>query len=172
MSVLASEPNVLLLDEPTNDLDLDTLRALEEWLDTFRGALVVVTHDRALLERTVEHVVALGERGFRHLGAGEAVWEQARSESPPNDLRSKPKTKERQRSGRSLSTLRYRLKEVEVEIEKLALERDHYNVSLTDDSITHDSQQETYRSLASTLESLENAEDQWLSISEEIEGRT
>ena len=172
MSVLASEPNVLLLDEPTNDLDLDTLRALEEWLDTFRGALVVVTHDRALLERTAEHVVALGEGGFRHLGAGEAVWEQARSESQPNNPRPKPKTKERQRSGRSLSTLRYELQEVEVEIEKHALERDQYSAFLTDDSITHNSQQDMYRSLASTLERLENAEDRWLAISEEIEGRT
>ena len=172
MSVLASEPNVLLLDEPTNDLDLDTLRALEEWLDTFRGALVVVTHDRALLERTAEHVVALGEGGFRHLGAGEAVWEQARSESQPNNPRPKPKTKERQQSGRSLSTLRYELQEVEVEIEKHALERDQYSAFLTDDSITHNSQQDMYRSLASTLERLENAEDRWLAISEEIEGRT
>jgi ATP-binding cassette subfamily F protein uup len=172
MSVLASEPNVLLLDEPTNDLDLDTLRALEDWLDTFRGALVVVTHDRALLERTVEHVVALGEEGFRHLGAGEAVWEQARSESQPNNPRPKPEAKKRQRSGRSLSTLRYELQEVEVEIEKHALERDQYSAFLTDDSITHNLQQEMYRSLASTLESLENAEDRWLAISEEIEGRT
>ena len=172
MSVLASEPNVLLLDEPTNDLDLDTLRALEEWLDTFRGALVVVTHDRALLERTVEHVVALSEEGFRHLGAGDAVWEQVRSKSQPNNPRSKAKTKERQRSGRSLSTLRYELKEAEVEMEKLALERDQCRASLADDSITHSSQQEMYRSLASTLESLENTENQWLAISEEIEGRT
>jgi ATP-binding cassette subfamily F protein uup len=171
MSVLASEPNVLLLDEPTNDLDLDTLRALEEWLDTFRGALVVVTHDRALLERTVEHVVALGEEGFRHLGAGEAVWEQVRSKPQPNDPHPKTKAKERQRSGRSLSTLRYELKEVEVEMEKLALERDQYRTFLTDDSITHNSQQEMYRSLASTLESLGSAEDRWLAISEEIEGR-
>ncbi len=172
MCVLASEPNVLLLDEPTNDLDLDTLRALEEWLDTFRGALVVVTHDRALLERTAEHVVALGEGGFRHLGAGEAVWEQARSESQPNNPRPKPKTKERQRSGRSLSTLQHELQQVEVEIAKHALERDQYSAFLTDDSITHNSQQEMYRSLASTLERLENAEDRWLAISEEIEGRT
>jgi hypothetical protein len=106
------------------------------------------------------------------LGAGEAVWEQVRSKSQPNNPRSKAKTKERQRSGRSLSTLRYELKEAEVEMEKLALERDQCRASLADDSITHSSQQEMYRSLALTLESLENTEDQWLAISEEIEGRT
>ncbi|MGI8985009.1 MAG: ABC-F family ATP-binding cassette domain-containing protein, partial [Acidimicrobiales bacterium] len=61
--VLTRMPNVLLLDEPTNDLDLDTLRALEDHLETWPGSLVVVSHDRALLERTVEDVVVLDGRG-------------------------------------------------------------------------------------------------------------
>ncbi|HET6950666.1 MAG TPA: ABC-F family ATP-binding cassette domain-containing protein, partial [Acidimicrobiales bacterium] len=58
--VLRQGPNVLLLDEPTNDLDLDTLRAVEDMLDTWPGTLVAVSHDRAFLERTVEDVIVLG----------------------------------------------------------------------------------------------------------------
>ncbi len=61
--VLRQGPNVLLLDEPTNDLDLDTLRALEDLLDSWPGTLVVVSHDRAFLERTVEDVIVLDGRG-------------------------------------------------------------------------------------------------------------
>ena len=70
LAVLADEPNVLLLDEPTNDLDIDTLRALENWLDDFKGALVVVSHDRVFLERVAEHVVAIGGEGLVPLGLG------------------------------------------------------------------------------------------------------
>ena len=52
---------MLLLDEPTNDLDIDSLRALEDFLDEWPGALVVVSHDRAFLERTVADVIVIDE---------------------------------------------------------------------------------------------------------------
>ena len=61
--VLAGRPNVLFLDEPTNDLDLDTLRILEDFLDDWPGALVVVSHDRTFLERTTDRLVAVGSDG-------------------------------------------------------------------------------------------------------------
>ena len=59
LRVLLAEPNVLLLDEPTNDLDTDTLAALEDLLDGFAGTVVVVSHDRYLLERVCTSTVAL-----------------------------------------------------------------------------------------------------------------
>jgi ABC transport system ATP-binding/permease protein len=61
--LLMTAPNVLLLDEPTNDFDLDTLVAVESYLDSFDGCLVVVSHDRYFLDRTVEHLLVLGEGG-------------------------------------------------------------------------------------------------------------
>ena len=59
LRLLLSEPNVLLLDEPTNDLDIETLTVLEDFLDGWPGTLVVVSHDRYFLERTVDSVWAL-----------------------------------------------------------------------------------------------------------------
>ena len=56
--MLKSGANLLLLDEPTNDLDVDTLRALEEALDDFAGCAVVVSHDRWFLDRIATHILA------------------------------------------------------------------------------------------------------------------
>jgi len=61
--VLKQEANVILLDEPTNDLDVNTLRALEEALDNFAGCAVVVSHDRWFLDRVATHILAFEEDG-------------------------------------------------------------------------------------------------------------
>jgi ABC transport system ATP-binding/permease protein len=63
LRLLLTEPNVLLLDEPTNDLDIETLTVLEDFLDGWPGTLVVVSHDRYFLERTVDSVWALLDDG-------------------------------------------------------------------------------------------------------------
>ena len=69
--VLMGEPNVLLLDEPTNDLDIDTLRQLEDLLDSWAGTMVVISHDRYLVERICDSVWALfGDGGLTNLPGG------------------------------------------------------------------------------------------------------
>ena len=76
---LREKPNVLLLDEPTNDLDLDTLRVLEDVLEDWPGAVVVVSHDRAFLERTVTDVLVIDEHHpGRRVPGGFGAWEAAR----------------------------------------------------------------------------------------------
>ena len=63
LQVLLAAPNVLILDEPTNDLDVQTLGVLEEYLEDFKGAVIVVSHDRYFLDRTVETIFALEPGG-------------------------------------------------------------------------------------------------------------
>ncbi len=71
LRLLMAEPNVLLLDEPTNDLDTDTLAAIEDTLDEWPGTLIVVSHDRYLLERVCDTQVALlGDGKIRDLPGG------------------------------------------------------------------------------------------------------
>jgi len=171
LAVLAEEPNVLLLDEPTNDLDIDTLRALENWLDDFKGALVVVSHDRVFLERVAEHVVAIGGEGLVPLGLGETVWENSKIESPSLKRSAPSRVKRNSPSGRSMSTLRHLLNDVEEELEKYEAQRDRYASSLDGKELSYESRQEISELFATTLELLKQAEQRWLEISEEMERR-
>lgn len=68
--ILLSEPNVLILDEPTNDLDTDMLAAIEDLLDSFPGTLLVVSHDRYLVERVTDQQYAVMDGALRHLPRG------------------------------------------------------------------------------------------------------
>jgi ATP-binding cassette subfamily F protein uup len=77
---LVEQPNVLLLDEPTNDLDLDTLRALEDFLDGWPGIVVAVSHDRSFLDRVTDELLVLDGRGAAAWQrGGVAAWLDERS---------------------------------------------------------------------------------------------
>ncbi|MBV7364179.1 ABC-F family ATP-binding cassette domain-containing protein [Actinomycetaceae bacterium TAE3-ERU4] len=87
MRLLMTEPNVLLLDEPTNDLDTDTLAAMEDLLDGFPGTLIVVSHDRYLLERVTDTQVALlGDGNIRMLTGGVDQYLQLRRAATENEI--------------------------------------------------------------------------------------
>ena len=85
LRLLIGEPNVLMLDEPTNDLDTDTLAAIEDMLDGWPGTLVVVSHDRYLLERVTDHQIALlGDGKIRGLPGGVDQYLELRSGVDPS----------------------------------------------------------------------------------------
>jgi len=84
LRLLMTGANVLLFDEPTNDLDIETLRVLEDTLDSFVGTLVVVSHDRYFLERTTDSVLALlGDGSLRMLPGGVEEYLRLRQEEIP-----------------------------------------------------------------------------------------
>lgn len=81
LRLLFTEPNVLILDEPTNDLDTDMLTAMEDLLDSWPGTLIVVSHDRYLLERVTDQQFALlGDGKLRHLPKGVDQFLQLRNQ--------------------------------------------------------------------------------------------
>lgn len=101
LATLMHQPNVIFLDEPTNDLDLITLNVLEEFLDHFTGSLVVVSHDRYFLDRTVDQI-AVFEQGrlrtgypapfetFLRLRAAERAAESSSKAPPPSKTAPRP----------------------------------------------------------------------------------
>src|SRR6195952_4325738 len=85
--ILLGEPNVLILDEPTNDLDTDILAAIEDLLDSWPGTLLVVSHDRYLLERVTDNQYAIMDGGFIHLPRGVDQYLEVRALQQRNAAR-------------------------------------------------------------------------------------
>ena len=174
---LAERPNVLLLDEPTNDLDLDTLRALEDFLDDWPGAVVVISHDRAFLDRTVDDVLVLdGRGGASRWPGGYAGWLEHRrsaAESSVGSIRREPSGDARPAAGgvrrRSASTLRHALREVEGEMAALEGSVVELSERVSRSDADHVDLAEAARSLAEAEAALAEAEERWLAVSQELE---
>jgi ABC transport system ATP-binding/permease protein len=190
--VLRQAPNVLLLDEPTNDLDLDTLRALEDTLETWPGALVVVSHDRAFLERTVEDVIVLDGQGHAgRIPGGYAAYEAERralrgrrgsvttsvSERRPttsagagssSSLASSPSSP-RPPKQRSASTLRRMLQQADKATAKLRDRQESLEAELAGAGDDRVALARVGEELAELQGALEAAEEQWLALAEEAE---
>ena len=172
--VLAERPNVLLLDEPTNDLDLDTLRVLEDFLEDWPGALVVVSHDRAFLERVVEDAVALDGRGrAERVPGGYAAWEAARRVRSPAPSSARP---QRTRLAtpvppkqKSSSTLGRLLRQTEREMADLERRQAALSGELDAAGGDHEELARVGRALAEVQMRLAAAEERWLELADEAE---
>ncbi|MEY2398380.1 MAG: transport system ATP-binding/permease protein [Actinomycetota bacterium] len=171
--VLAQKPNVLLLDEPTNDLDLDTLRVLEDFLEDWPGALVVVSHDRAFMERTIEDALVLDGRGtIGRLPGGYAEWEKtwrqttgtAPSRQSSGDTRAaKPAAK------RSPSTLHRLMREAEKAIAAAERTRTKLVADLETAGSDHEALRRIGLELADTEKAIAAREEEWLALAAEAE---
>jgi ATP-binding cassette subfamily F protein uup len=175
--VIASRPNVLFLDEPTNDFDLDTLRVLEDFLEDWPGALVVVSHDRTFLDRTTDHLVAVaGDGSVAAVPGGVAGW-VARVEQgdarragslPSRSPRDTPAAPVAKPGAGGSPPMGRQLREAEKNMVRLQRQRDRITQALTG-AVDHVEMTRLGGELAEAQAALDEAEEQWLALAEAAE---
>ena len=180
---LIEQPNVLLLDEPTNDLDLDTLRALEDYLDEWPGIVVVVSHDRVFLDRTVIDVLALdGIGGAAVVRGGVAGWLKQRNSAPTEQMSGAQRGKligtpkiaaaelvQKPKSSKSPSTLRRLITQSETVMAKATAELAKLTTQITLGTNDHIKLAKISEELAEAQAKVKTAEETWLALSAEAE---
>jgi ATP-binding cassette subfamily F protein uup len=173
---LAERPNVLLLDEPTNDLDLDSLRALEDFLDVFPGTVVVVSHDRAFMDRCLEDVLLVEGGRAALVAGGYEGWRRSRelvsgtaAPSTPSTTRS-PTTSAvaPEPKRRSKSTLGFQLREAEKEIARFERQKAKLEDELVMAGADHVALARIGEQLAAVSADLHAAEERWLELGAEF----
>lgn len=168
MRLLFREPNVLILDEPTNDLDTDMLAAMEDLLDSWPGTLIVISHDRYLLERVTDNQYAiLGDGSLRHLPGGVDQYLQLRK--PKTEAKQKQEVQTRGLTGAEKRNLEKEQAKYSRQIEKLTAEIESHKSGMAELQVDDYLQlAEMGKQLVELESRLSEIEDQWLIVSEKL----
>jgi hypothetical protein len=171
-TVLMRTPNFLILDEPTNDLDITTLGILEDYITKFRGCVIIVSHDRFFLDRTVDHLFVFEGNGvvkdFPGNYSDYREWKTLQKKEEEKPKKEEPKAQRQQRTYANKMTFKER-KEFDslsadiasLEEEKKQIEADLSGASLSVDEIT-----ERSRRMQEIIDALDEKEMRWLELSE------
>ena len=179
LTVLMQNPNLLILDEPTNDLDILTLNVLEEYLMAFKGSLLIVSHDRYFLDKTVDHLFIFREGGAVKDFVGqyseyreyikEQEAEEARTAKAAEEKaqKSKPQTTTATPQRKKLSYKEQReLEELERLLPELDKEKSALEEKLSSGELSHDALTATAARIGELIEAIEEKEMRWLELSE------
>ena len=176
--ILMAEPNVLLLDEPTNDLDIETLTSLEDVLDGWAGTLLVVSHDRYLLERVCDRQVALlGDGRVRDLPGGVEEYLRLRraavEAAPPTRVAGRPAdaptTSPSGASPAEQREARKAMARVERQLARLAERETRVHDAMAQAAADHSRVLELNRDLREIVDEREALELEWLEAAEVVE---
>lgn len=173
LAVLFRNPNFLVLDEPTNDLDLQTLRTLEEFLGNFAGCLLIVSHDRYFMDRLVDHLFAFEGEGivrdfpgnytqYRQEKAKTISQEnQVKKENPPDQAKAGTKNQEK---------LSYKEKRefemLEKELPRLEEEKQKLEEQLSQEGLSFDDLNALSERISELISLIDAKEMRWLELSE------
>ena len=183
LSILFKNPNFLVLDEPTNDLDLQTLRTLEEFLQDFPGCILIVSHDRYFMDRLVDHLFAFEGNGLIRDFPGNysqyRMWKQLEENKPQNAESRKQKSEGDGQSAESkMQKIQANAKQklsfkekaefenLEDEIAELEKEKELLEVRLSNGSADFEKLQETSEKINDIIVLIDKKETRWLELSE------
>ncbi|WP_293129033.1 ABC-F family ATP-binding cassette domain-containing protein [Microcoleus sp. bin38.metabat.b11b12b14.051] len=185
LKVLMSAPNVLILDEPTNDLDVQTLAVLEDYLEDFNGCVIVVSHDRYFLDRTIDMVFALEPGGNLRLYPGNySVYldykkaEEAKELKAQKDKEKLARTPESNNSKAKASTTKStkvsfndqrEYQQLEAQIPKLEAEKQEIEKILSNNAPSGFAEVKKLSDrLAKLTQDIDRATERWLELAERV----
>ena len=179
LTVLMQNPNLLILDEPTNDLDILTLNVLEEYLMAFKGSLLIVSHDRYFLDKTVDHLFIFREGGAVKDFVGqyseyrEYIKEQEAEEARIAKIaaekaqKNKPQSVPTTPSRKKLSYKEQReLEELENLLPQLEQEKSDLEAQLSSGALSHEALAANAARIGKLIEEIAEKEMRWLELSE------
>ena len=177
LRILISAPNVLILDEPTNDLDVQTLAVLEDYLEDFNGCVIVVSHDRYFLDRTVDRIFALEEGGgLRQYPGNYSIYlDYKKAEEAEKQETQKPVIVEEKvvspvtdtKKRRRLSNWERReFEELEGKIAKLEADKTTLERKLATVAGNYSQVQKLYEEVETLKKNIDVATERWLELAE------
>lgn len=173
LSILVHQPNVLILDEPTNDLDIQTLTVLESFLDAFKGCLVIVSHDRYFLDRTVDFLAAFDNGRFSsryptpYSNFESTIQAQAQNRSLPQPTEQKTKTSSNSTDSRKLTWKeKQELAALEAQIDVLENEKDAMQTAVNQAGNDYQSLTQLAAQLKEVESQLDAVTERWFELSE------
>ena len=172
--VLMAEPNVLLLDEPTNDLDIDTLQELESLLDSWPGTLVVISHDRYLIERICDSTWALfGDGRLTNLPGGIDEYLRRRRDMAGSGVIAgggSAAVAEKKHDAAADHKTRKAMTSLERKITKLQEREQGITAKMAEVATDMDALNELNTELAGVRDEIETLEMEWMELGEQLEG--
>lgn len=173
LSILFRNPNFLVLDEPTNDLDLQTLRTLEEFLQDFAGCLLIVSHDRYFMDRLVEHLFAFeGDGLVKDFPGNYSQYRDWKRDNPKEFEVEKNKNAEPVKETPEKNTVKLSYKEkrefelLEKELSGLAKEKKELEQKLNSGDLPFDELQKISERISDIITAVDEKEMRWLELSE------